>query len=160
VTPQISEHDVVILNVRPSITTVLNRVQDPNPSLIKSDGSPIESKVPIIRTREMESIIRISNGNVAVMGGLMDDRIVNTDSAVPWFHTIPVFGALFAQKSNITAKTELVIFLRPTVIRESGMNGDFSRLREHLPNKEFFANNPGPRYQLLPSQPGPGGAKP
>jgi MSHA type pilus biogenesis protein MshL len=157
VTPQISEADEVVLNVRPSITRILKFEDDPNPSLISTNPTTgvqtkIPNLVPVIRTREMESIIRIQDGNIAVMGGLMEEQIKNTDSAVPWFHTLPLIGALFTQKSDEKRKTELVVFLRPTVIRNDGMNGDYSRLREHLPTADFFANNPGPRYQLLPSQ--------
>ena len=161
ITPQISGHGEVILNVRPSITRIFGAAKDPNPSLTNSvTGTRIDNLIPIVRTREMESVLRLEDGSVGVMGGLMEEQTSDNDSAVPWFHTIPILGALFTQKNKENRKTELVIFLRPTVIRESGINGDFSRLREHLPTKEFFANNPGPRYQLLPSQPGPGGDKP
>jgi MSHA biogenesis protein MshL len=163
VTPQISEADEVVLNVRPSITRILKFEDDPNPSLISTNPTTgvqtkIPNLVPVIRTREMESVIRIQDGNIAVMGGLMEEQIKNTDSAVPWFHSIPLLGALFTQKSDEARKTELVVFLRPTVIRSDGVNGDYGRLREHLPGADFFANNPGPRFQLLPSQ-GPEGKK-
>ena len=107
----------------------------------------------------MESVLRLQDGSIGVMGGLMEEEVTGVDSAVPWFHSIPGLGALFSQKSKQARKTELVIFLRPSVIREAGLTGDFSRLREHLPTKEFFANDPGPRYQLLPSDSGPGGDK-
>ena len=146
VTPQISGSDEVLLNVRPSITRIQKFVSDPNPSL-----GTVPNLVPIIRTREMETVIRVQDGNIAVMGGLMEEQLQNVDSAVPWFHSIPLIGPLFTQKSSTTRKTELVIFLRPTIIRESSINGDFDRIREHLPRKDFFSNNPGPRYQLLPS---------
>lgn len=157
VTPQISESDEILLNVRPSITRILNYRDDP--TVIPDTTQLTGNRVPVIRTREMESVLRIQDGSIAVMGGLMEEETRNTDGAVPWFHTIPLLGAFFTQKDSYSRKTELVVFLRPTVIRESGTNSDYSRFREHLPNKEFFSNNPGPRYQLLPSQPGPGGDK-
>jgi general secretion pathway protein D len=161
VTPQISGLNEVLLNVRPSITRIQRFEDDPNPALTSTNPvtgvtTRIPNRVPVIRTREMESVLRIQNGSIAVMGGLMEEKTTDISSAVPWFHTIPGIGALFSQKSSEARKTELVIFLRPTVIHEAGINGDFSRLREHLPNKEFFSNNPGPKYQLLPSDTGPG----
>lgn len=54
--------------------------EDPNPELKKQN---IVNKIPVIRTREMESMIRVTNGNIAVMGGLMEDALDNTDTAVP-----------------------------------------------------------------------------
>jgi general secretion pathway protein D len=164
VTPQISEHDEILINVRPSITRIQRFEDDPNPALtttnpVTGEATRIPNRVPVIRTREMESVLRLQDNSIAVMGGLMEEQTTDLDSAVPWFHTIPVLGALFTQKSKEGKKTELVIFLRPKVIREPGFAGDYSRLREHLPTKDFFANNPGPKYQLLPSQPSPGGNK-
>jgi len=161
VTPQISDQDEILLNVRPSITRILRYEEDPNPSLsttnpVTGEVSRISNKVPVIRTREMESVLRVQDGAIAVMGGLMEESIRDDTANVPWFHTIPFFGALFVQKSQEARKTELVIFLRPKVIREASVGADFSRVREHLPGKEFFGNNPGPKYQLLPAYNGPG----
>jgi general secretion pathway protein D len=102
----------------------------------------------------MESVLRVEDGQTAVLGGLMEDSLTKEDSGVPWFHSIPLVGALFSQKSSDARKTELVIFLRPTIVRESSLSGDFARLRQHLPNKEFFNHNKETRYQLLPSDTG------
>lgn len=164
VTPQISEQGEILLNVRPSITRILGTAKDPNPSLTTTNPvsgvtSRIDNLIPIIRTREMESVLRLQDGSIGVMGGLMEEETTGSDSAVPWFHSIPGLGALFTQKSKQARKTELVIFLRPSVVRDAGVTGDFHRLRNHLPTKEYFANDPGPRYQLLPSESAPGGDK-
>lgn len=164
VTPQISESDEIFLNVRPSITRIQRFEEDPNPSLVSvnpvtGERTRIPNLVPVIRTREMESVLRLQDGSIAVMGGLMEEEISNQDSGVPWFHSIPVFGALFAQKNREARKTELVIFLRPTVIREPSMGSDYARLRQHLPGAKFFEDMPGPKYQILPAFPGPGGDK-
>jgi general secretion pathway protein D len=164
VTPQISESDEIFLNVRPSITRIQRFEEDPNPSLVSvnpvtGERTRIPNLVPVIRTREMESVLRLQDGSIAVMGGLMEEEVSNQDSGVPWFHSIPVFGALFAQKNREARKTELVIFLRPTVIREPSMGSDYERLRQHLPSAKFFENMPGPKYQILPAFPGPGGDK-
>ena len=66
VTPQISDSESIILNIRPSISRRYAWADDPNPDLKKLD---IKNQIPVIRTREMDSMIRISNGNIAVMGG-------------------------------------------------------------------------------------------
>jgi MSHA biogenesis protein MshL len=149
VTPQISDSDTVLLNVHPSISRIIGTVQDPNPALKKSTtngfAADIVSEIPIIRTREMESMLRIQNGNIAVMGGLMEDALQNKDSAVPGVSQIPLVGELFTQRNDAATKTELVIFLRPTVIRDSSISGDFAGLRDLLPKGDFFTKVPDPR---------------
>jgi MSHA biogenesis protein MshL len=134
VTPQISDSDVVLLNVRPSISRVIRYVPDPNPSLIATTNFGI----PETQTREIESIIRVENNQIAVMGGLMQDSINNLTDAIPVLSRIPLAGELFKQRNDKTEKTELVIFLRPSVIKHTGIDGDFSAYRDALPDRDFF----------------------
>ncbi len=150
VTPQISDNNTITLNVRPSITSVVNEIQDPNPELTKSDGSVLVSKIPVIRTREMESILRINSGNIAVMGGLMEDRLTNNDQGLPTLSSMPLFGPLFQQRNDTRSKTELVIFLRPVIIKDASLQGDYSEYRNQLPGQDFFEKgNIGPPQQRL-----------
>ncbi len=145
VTPQISESDTVLLNLRPSVSRIVDYVPDPNPSLKKSSANnfdtDIVSKIPVIRTREMESIIRIDNGNIAVMGGLMEDSQKDTDNVVPGAYKLPFFGNLFQHRDDTRSKTELVVFLRPVVIKDASIQGDFSQYRDQLPDRDFFSKN-------------------
>ncbi|RTL54991.1 MAG: pilus (MSHA type) biogenesis protein MshL [Rhodocyclaceae bacterium] len=145
VTPQIGEQESVLLNIRPSISRIIGTVADPNPAL-KAAG--ITSSIPVIRTREMESVIRIDNGNIAVMGGLMEDVQNNTDAAVPGLGKLPGIGNFFQQRDDTRTKTELVIFLRPIVIKEASVNGDYRHLRNQLPDRDFF-NRPDTREAAL-----------
>jgi MSHA type pilus biogenesis protein MshL len=131
VTPQISEGDTVTLNVRPSISSISDLKQDPNPYI----PSGILNLVPQIRTREIESMLRIESGDIAVLGGLMEDRIDNKSGRVPVLGAIPLFGELLNNRSNTSKKSELVIFLRPTVIKDAS---DFSKLGDFLPGKNFL----------------------
>jgi MSHA biogenesis protein MshL len=137
VTPQISDSQVVQLNIRPSISRIVDYVSDPNPSLkaTKANGfnADIVSRIPIIRTREMESLIRIENGNIAVMGGLMEDTTTSVDDNVPGLSNIPLFGELFKNKNQTRTKTELIIFLRPIVINSAE---DYKKFI--APSKDFF----------------------
>jgi len=150
VTPQVSDSDTILLNVRPSISRIVGTVQDPNPALRKSSQNnfteDIKSEIPIIRMREMESMLRVQNGNIAVMGGLMEDHLQNSDKSTPGLGRIPVIGELFNQRDDTARKTELVIFLRPTIIRDPSISGDFSGMREHLPKQDFFTNVPDPQF--------------
>ena len=135
VTPQISADDSVVLNIRPTITSIGREVPDPNPDLRKNG---IENLVPMIRTREIESVMRVSNGQIAILGGLMEDRIIQRNNRLPGLGDLPLAGELFTNRNNQAQKTELVIFLRPVVIREASLRGDFARFTDHLPSPTFF----------------------
>jgi general secretion pathway protein D len=132
-TAQISDDDVVTLNVRPSISSISDLKQDPNPDLVG-----IVNEVPQIRTREIESMLRVRSGDVAVLGGLMEDRMDNKSGRFPGIGDIPLFGEIFTTRNNVSSKTELVVVLRPTVIKDASINGDFSGFSSSLPGKDFF----------------------
>ena len=145
VTPQINSSDTVLLNLRPSISHLLGYVNDPNPNLANPCGNtstcstpPIVSKIPQTQTREMESVLKIENNQIAVMGGLMQDSVNNLTDEVPFIARIPLLGYLFQQRVDKTQKTELVIFLRPVVIKSASVDGDFSEFRNNLPDQRFF----------------------
>ena len=148
VVPQISENDTVLLNVRPTISRKLTDIADPNPSLANPCGIPvpvggcnipgISSLIPVIQTREMESVMRVQSGQTAVLGGLIQDSVSNVEDAIPGVRVVPGVGQLLAQRRDLNQKTELVIFLRAVVIRDSSIDGDYSRLRDLLPGSDFF----------------------
>jgi general secretion pathway protein D len=146
VTPQISDNDTVLLNIRPSISRKFGEVIDPNPAL-KDAG--VSNAIPVIRTREMESMIRVENGNIAVMGGLMEDAMDNTDNTVPVVSRLPIVGSLFQHRNDTRRKTELVVFLRPIVVKDASLEGDYAAYREKMPGRDFFGNNPGPAQPSL-----------
>ncbi len=139
VTPQISDTDTVILNVRPTITSIASMVSDPNPELAAAN---ITNGVPQIRTREIESIMRVGSGEIAVLGGLMEDKIDYQNNRVPVLGQIPVVGEAFNNRNNAAKKTELVIFLRPIVIKDASLNGDYAGLRTLLPGNDYFTPPP------------------
>jgi general secretion pathway protein D len=131
-TPQINDSDTVLLNIRPSITRLLKDAVDPTPALL------IPNKVPQTSTREMESVLKIENNQIAVLGGLMEDRVDKLTDEVPFLARIPLLGNLFQNRNDTTTKTELVIFLRPVVIKSASMDADFSEFRKNLPDQKFF----------------------
>jgi MSHA biogenesis protein MshL len=128
VTPQINDIGNVNINVRPTITSLIRYVPDPNPQIPNNQG------IPEIRTREMESLLQISSGNIAVLGGLMQDDIKSSTDAVPGISKIPGVGKIFQGKNDSNQKTELVIFLRPTVIPSASLESDeLSHYKQYLP---------------------------
>jgi MSHA biogenesis protein MshL len=132
VTPQISENDEVTLNVRPTITRVVGFVQDPNPELSKQN---VVSRVPIIQARELESVMKVHSGQIAVMGGLMQDSVDRAKDGIPLLSSVPVVGNLFSYRNETASKTELVIFMRPVVVKDASMSGDYKDYRYLLPGQ-------------------------
>ena len=135
VTPQISDSDVVSLILKPSITRVIGTINDPNPALA---AAGVISVIPQTQTREMESVLRINNNQIAVMGGLMQDSIDKKTDSVPFLSSIPLIGTLFQNRSDVTTKSELVIFLHPVVIKDPSLSGDYRNFRSNLPDQAFF----------------------
>lgn len=133
VTPQISDDRQVVLNIRPTISRVVSMRADPNPQL-KLAG--VENLVPEIETREMESVMRVSDGEIAVLGGLMQDEIDLRRDAVPGLASLPLIGPLFSLRNDTARKTELVIFLRPIVVEPPRQSSDLVGLARHLPPNE------------------------
>lgn len=132
VTPQISDTSSVLLNVRPTISRVTGFKKDPHPSL------QVDNLVPEIQTREMESLMKINDGDIAVLGGLMHDEVNNKDDSVPGASKIPLIGNLFTHRNDTTSRKELVIFLRPTVVKDASIQGSYSEFRNQLPDGSFF----------------------
>ncbi len=131
VTPHISKRDEVILNVRPTISRVLRFVQDPNPALAASE---VESLIPEISVREMESMMKINGGDTAVIGGLMQDIQADNSSGVPGLSKLPYIGELFSLKSRNYTKSELIIFIRPVIIEQASLKSKaLSPFQQFLP---------------------------
>ena len=131
VTPQISNHGEVILNLRPTISRISSFVNDPNPALAEAR---VVNRIPVVQSREMESILRVQSGDIAVLGGLIQDTRDRKTDGIPGLNGIPVVGDLFKYSDNRSRKTELVIFLRPTVLTDPSLDGDFQSFRSVLPD--------------------------
>ena len=130
VTPHVSHAGEVILNVRPTITRVNRFVNDPQPDLASAG---VTNPVPELLVREMESVLRLDSGQIAVLGGLMQDSHQVDTNRVPVLSDVRGIGAAFGFRRNHFVKTELVIFIRPRVIRTPGVGADLRDFRSWLP---------------------------
>jgi MSHA biogenesis protein MshL len=129
VTPQINETGQITLNVRPTISSIVDRVADPNPELV----GDIVNLVPEIEVREMESVLKLNNGQIAVLGGLIQDTVRKDTRSVPLLSDLPILGdTIFKSRTREYGKTELVILLRPVVIRNPSINADLGPYRPFL----------------------------
>ena len=137
VTPQISESGTVSLVVRPTISRVLSYVADPSTT---QNAATVVNLVPQIQVREMESVLSVQSGQIAVLGGLMQQSSDRATRGVPGLGQLPVLGNLFNQRNDTTGKTELVVFLRPVVVdRQDPLPADS---RDALPDARFFQPAP------------------
>jgi general secretion pathway protein D len=147
-TPQINENGVVTLIVRPTITRVQKFVNDPNPALTQSaDGTPLTTPltnpVPQIQVREMESVLQLVSGQTAILGGLMQDAIQRNTDQIPGLGSIPRIGEAFQYRNDNVVKTELVIFIRPVVVKNPSLDSEeLKHLRKFLPEVDQTGHNP------------------
>lgn len=112
VTPQINDNDDITLHIHPSIT----KVESLDRKFTIGDNE--ESTVPTARSiiRESDSIVKAKNGQIVVLGGLMQDNANENKEGVTGFSRIPFLGNLFRVNTGTRQKTELVILLKATLI--------------------------------------------
>ncbi len=115
VTPQIDDADNIILHVHPSVSQVVT--DEKSIDLGAQQGI---YKLPLARSSvsETDSIVRLKDGEIAAIGGLMKRRSSDSDSGVPGLGDIPLLGAMFKNTSKLRQKQELVILLKPTLIKQ------------------------------------------
>lgn len=109
----------ISMAVRPTITRITDFVNDPAVAFL---GAGIDSPVPVVNVQEMDSVVKIGNGQTVVMGGLMQDRTTSTQQGVPVLSEIPVFGGFFRNQSDNVTKSELVVFIRARIVEGSNLD--------------------------------------
>jgi MSHA biogenesis protein MshL len=110
VTPQIDANGQVILHVHPSVTETAEQVKT-----IRLSNEDVVLPLAQSNIRESDTIIKASNGEIVVIGGLMQTVISDQESGVPGLRSLPLLGNLFKSTSKSEKKKELVILLKPTV---------------------------------------------
>ncbi|TWC60291.1 general secretion pathway protein D [Pseudomonas sp. SJZ103] len=106
VRPQISEGGTVKLDIYQEVSTVDTRAS-------VSAGT-------VTNKRAIDTSILLDDGQIMVLGGLLQDGYTQSNDAVPWLSDIPGLGALFRNEKRSVSKTNLMVFLRPYIIRDSG----------------------------------------
>lgn len=120
---------VISMAVRPTVTRITEYVNNPgisyvvatSPNISEEDASLLQAPVPVVNVQEFDSVIQMNNGQPIVMGGLIQDRTNSEQNAVPVLGEMPVVGGLFRNQSDRVQKTELVVFLKATIV-EGGNN--------------------------------------
>ncbi len=152
VTPQITEEGNVTLNIRPTISRITGYVVDPAAALADLG---VDNLIPEIQIRELESLLQVSDGQMVVMGGLMQNKVNKNSAGVPVLSSLPLVGNLFSYRDDEFTKTELVIFLRPTVIKSAGLGYDLEPYRDYLPDAEEWRAERGATFDFLETKRAP-----
>ena len=105
VRPQISEGGTVKLDIYQEVSSV-----DPRASVAAGT---------VTKKRAIDTSILLDDGQIMVLGGLLQDGYSQSNDAVPWLSDIPGLGALFRNEARSVSKTNLMVFLRPYIIRDS-----------------------------------------
>ncbi len=115
VIPQISDDGIIILHIHPTVSNVNDKVK----SIDISGTTTLKIPLAISTIRESDSIIRARDGQVVVIGGLMQNTIINKEASVPFLGDLPLVGALFRHTQKITKKSELVILVKPIIVKSN-----------------------------------------
>lgn len=137
VKPQISEADTIKLKIYQEVSSVIDA----------SNAAGITTN-----KRSIDTSVLVDDGNIIVLGGLIEDRVTETINKVPLLGDLPVLGNLFRTQGRGHKKTNLMVFLRPYVIRNDEASNAITNDRyEYIRNQESLVS-PKPHW-VLPDLP-------
>jgi general secretion pathway protein D len=116
VTPTITPDDFIIMKIRPEVSSVRETVT-----------SPLGSTVPVVETSQAETTVKVKDGAMVMIAGLMKEDIRDTRKRVPILYKIPIIGWLFGNRDDDRTKTELAIFLTPRIFTGEAEKPDAER---------------------------------
>jgi type II secretory pathway component GspD/PulD (secretin) len=106
VVPTITYDDYIIMKIKPEVSIVKEYLET----------SVLQSRIPIVETSEAETTIKVKNGSMIMIGGLIKKEKTHQSLGLPYLSKLPLIGPLFGSKLQEFKKTELIIFLRPNII--------------------------------------------
>jgi len=121
ITPRVNGSGLVLLDISQEVSDVLSS---------RASGSSINS--PVISTRRVSTTVAVQDGQVLALGGLIRNVQTRDKTGIPFLSQIPIIGGLFGRQVDATDKIELVILLKPRVIRTAD---DARAVTEELRNK-------------------------
>jgi len=135
VKPQISENGLVKMQIYQEVSNV---------------ASQVPNQGPILNKRDIETNVIVDDGQTLVLGGLIENAYKDSTSGIPWLSDIPIIGALFRYDNSARTKTNLLVFLRPYVLRDKGQDQEITASRmQFMEDKQAQFK---PSTMLLPKQ--------
>jgi len=135
ITPQINEGDNIRLEIEQEVSNV-------NTTTVAGAADLITD------TRSIKATVQVDDGKIIVLGGLIQDDFQDTVEWVPILGKIPLIGALFRRKNKKAVKTNLMIFLRPKIIREHRDISGFTQKRYEKLQKSEEASQPDTKRMI------------
>jgi len=133
VTPQIDEGSNIILHIHPSVSDVQQDNRQINLGIVF--GGAVTLPLARSTVSETDSIVKVGDGNIVAIGGLMKVDVDEERSGVPGVQDLPAVGNLFRSRSRTSVKKELVILIKPTVILgDYDSSGEIRQARERIMN--------------------------
>jgi general secretion pathway protein D len=129
VTPQINAGNEVRMELRQQVSSIAGPVS--------SDFSEL-----IINKREINTTVTVGDGEIIALGGLLDDNERRTIQKVPFLGDIPILGELFKSRGQSRVKTNLMVFIRPTILKDPNDARRFSSARYDYIRDRQLARNP------------------
>ncbi|MDE2195911.1 MAG: type II secretion system secretin GspD [Gammaproteobacteria bacterium] len=140
ITPQINEGNAVLLKIDQVVSNLT--------------GNSIGGQ-PVTNTREIKTSVIAQDGEIVVLGGLIDHDLIENEQRVPILGSIPLLGNLFKYRSTTNTKRNLMVFIQPTILRDSQTanhytNDRYNYLRNlQLQNKSAVQLMPGEQRPVL-----------
>jgi MSHA biogenesis protein MshL len=137
-----AETSEITMNVRPTISRIVDETVDPAiafaiRSLPSDVQKTINSKVPVVEVKELDSILKIKSGGVMVIGGMMENRSNNVDNGIPFIDNVPIAGNLFKSVAKTDRIVQTVIFIKATIVPGVNISEDDRRFYNNFANKEL-----------------------
>jgi MSHA biogenesis protein MshL len=137
VTPQIGDDGIIILHVHPSISEVEDQEK-----IISFGDQALTLPLAYSTIRETDSIINAVDGQIVVIGGLIQNVNQEQNASTPILGDIPWIGEFFKQKNQKSSKSELVILIRPMITSNEAFVNDLKKTRERFKSMETLLKSP------------------
>ena len=150
VLPYVGENGEIMLNLRPAVNRLVRYINAPVPPNL-GGGINVINQIPILAQREMETIVTLRDGEVAVLGGLLEDTTSDNSTGVPGLNKLPGIGSLFENKNQTTRRTEFIVFIKARIVKNPSVHGDYADFLHLLPDSDFINRDHTTNY-LPPAQ--------
>jgi MSHA biogenesis protein MshL len=121
ITPQINDDGDITLHIHPTISVVTSEPKTVSTGTV--NGTPTVQSFDMAKSsiRESDNVVKAKNGQIVIIGGLMQDKNAEVVSGIPVLKDMPLVGQLFRQTRKESAKSELVILIRPIILNDKSI---------------------------------------
>ena len=147
--PEIGDDGVITLAVNPSISEVVQEKTFAVPNL---DGAvQATTTLPVVDRRDLDTVVRIRSGETLVLAGIISTREFTENRGVPWLRSVPLIGQLFSRNEKTRTRTELAIFITPTLMEDAAqIRAEKESAEKRLSASGAQVQPPAPEFRPRP----------